>query len=69
MSFILPPGETGLREAGRRSGVRRRWTVPVWKLAGQTGCPTGLFDMVATTLEAWVNVCRVLSGCAGVGVR
>jgi myo-inositol-1(or 4)-monophosphatase len=26
-------------------------------------------DMVATTLEAWVNVRRVSSGCAGVGVR
>lgn len=65
MSFILPSGETGRRKAGRRSVVRRRWTVPVWKLAGQTGCQTSLFDMVATTLDAWVNVCSVCSVVSG----
>ena len=32
----------GTTRSGQRSGVQSRRKVPVWKLAGQTSCPTGL---------------------------
>lgn len=55
MSFILPSRETG------RSGQAQWCATAMDSTSVGIGCPTGHFDMVATTLEAWVNVC-----CRGV---